>query len=91
MAFEYRFNVIRFYSKLNRFVLSPRKKPNHFVLKIRPGGFADYIELRLKSKMENNETHIIRRILKGETALYENFLNQYGQQVFSLIARIICN
>ena len=43
MAFEYRFNVIRFYSKLNRFVLSPRKKPNHFVLKIRPGGFADYI------------------------------------------------
>ena len=47
--------------------------------------------MRLKSKMENNETHIIRRILKGETALYENFLNQYGQQVFSLIARIICN
>ena len=44
MAFEYRFNVIRFYSKLNRFVLSPRKKPNHFVLKIRPGGFADYTE-----------------------------------------------
>ena len=47
--------------------------------------------MRLKDKMENNETHIIRRILKGETALYENFLNQYGQQVFSLIARIICN
>ena len=46
MAFEYRFNVIRFYSKLNRFVLSPRKKPNHFVLKIRPGGFADYINPR---------------------------------------------
>lgn len=45
MAFKYRFNVIRFYSKLNRFVLSPRKKPNHFVLKIRPGGFADYIDL----------------------------------------------
>lgn len=46
MAFEYRFNVIRFYSKLNRFVLSPRKKPNHFVLKIRPGGFADYIKIK---------------------------------------------
>lgn len=44
MAFEYRFNVIRFYSKLNRFVLSLRKKPNHFVLKIRPGGFADYTQ-----------------------------------------------
>lgn len=42
MAFERRFNAIRFYSKLNHFVLSPRKKPNHFVLKIRPGGFADY-------------------------------------------------
>lgn len=48
MAFEYRFNVIRFYSKLNRFVLSPRKKPNHFVLKIRPGGFADYNSLFFK-------------------------------------------
>lgn len=46
MAFEYRFNVIRFYSKLNRFVLSPRKKPNHFVLKIRPGGFADYTKMK---------------------------------------------
>ena len=40
--------------------------------------------------MENNETHIIQRILRGETALYEYFLNQHGQQVFSLIARIIC-
>lgn len=45
MAFERRFNAIRFYSKLNHFVLSPRKKPNHFVLKIRPGGFADYIKI----------------------------------------------
>lgn len=44
MAFERRFNAIRFYSKLNHFVLSPRKKPNHFVLKIRPGGFADYTQ-----------------------------------------------
>lgn len=42
MAFEHRFNTIRFYSKLNRFVLSPREKLNRFVLKIRPGGFADY-------------------------------------------------
>lgn len=56
MAFEYRFNVIRFYSKLNRFVLSPRKKPNHFVLKIRPGGFADYtmpeLPYAFKSRLE---------------------------------------
>lgn len=50
MAFEYRFNVIRFYSKLNRFVLSPRKKPNHFVLKIRPGGFADYIPIVVRGR-----------------------------------------
>lgn len=53
MAFEYRFNVIRFYSKLNRFVLSPRKKPNHFVLKIRPGGFADYKNHSLSSPKSN--------------------------------------
>ncbi len=46
MALERYFNAIRFYSKLNRFVLSPRKKPNRFVLKIRPGGFADYILLK---------------------------------------------
>ena len=58
MAFEYRFNVIRFYSKLNRFVLSPRKKPNHFVLKIRPGGFADYTSVQAltlsKSEVEKH-------------------------------------
>lgn len=42
MVFKCHFNAIRFYSKLNRFVLSPGKKPNHFVFKIRPGGFADY-------------------------------------------------
>ena len=47
--------------------------------------------MRLKGRMENNETHIIQRILRGETALYEYFLNQHGQQVFSLIASIICN
>ena len=52
MAFERRFNAIRFYSKLNHFVLSPRKKPNHFVLKIRPGGFADYIPKQFYSSAE---------------------------------------
>lgn len=41
--------------------------------------------------MENNETHIIRRILEGETALYEHFLHQYGQQVFALVSRIVGN
>lgn len=52
MAFERRFNAIRFYSKLNHFVLSPRKKPNHFVLKIRPGGFADYISYKVEWESE---------------------------------------
>lgn len=51
MAFERRFNAIRFYSKLNHFVLSPRKKPNHFVLKIRPGGFADYTDSSITSSI----------------------------------------
>lgn len=33
MAFERRFNAIRFYSKLNHFVLSPRKKAEPFRFK----------------------------------------------------------
>lgn len=37
--------------------------------------------------MENDETHIIHRILKGETSLYEYFLDKYSQQVFILIIR----
>lgn len=42
-VFEYCFNAIEFYPKSNRFVLASRRKSNHFVLKIRLGGFADYI------------------------------------------------
>lgn len=38
-----------------------------------------------------DEAHIIRRILDGETALYEHFLRHYGQEVFSLIVRIVGN
>lgn len=41
--------------------------------------------------MENDETHIIHRILKGETSLYEYFLGKYSQQVFILIIRIVEN
>ena len=33
--------------------------------------------------MKDDERHIIQRILRGETALYEHFLNTYGQQVSS--------
>ena len=41
-VFEYCFNAIEFYPKSNRFVLASRRKSNHFVLKIRLGGFEDY-------------------------------------------------
>lgn len=47
--------------------------------------------MRLTDKMENGETHIIHRILKGETSLYEYFLDKYSQQVFVLIMRITEN
>ena len=43
--------------------------------------------MRLTDKMKDDERHIIQRILRGETALYEHFLNTYGQQVFILVAR----
>lgn len=39
--------------------------------------------------MKDDEQHIIQRILQGETALYEHFLRTYGQQVFTLVARIV--
>lgn len=45
--------------------------------------------MRLKETMKGNDISIIQRILKGETALYEYFLNTYGQQVFTLVARIV--
>lgn len=47
--------------------------------------------LRLIDKIGNDETHIIHRILKGETSLYEYFLDKYSQQVFILIIRIVEN
>ena len=47
--------------------------------------------LRPIDKMGNDETHIIHRILKGETSLYEYFLDKYSQQVFILIIRIVEN
>lgn len=41
--------------------------------------------------MENDETHIIHRILEGETSLYEHLLDKYSQQTFLLILRIVEN
>ncbi|MBP3679896.1 MAG: RNA polymerase sigma factor [Bacteroidaceae bacterium] len=39
--------------------------------------------------MKHDEAHIIQEILNGKTALYEYFLDRYGQQVFLLVARIV--
>ncbi|WP_455671916.1 RNA polymerase sigma factor [Phocaeicola sp.] len=39
--------------------------------------------------MSNDETHIIQDILNGKTARFEYFLDKYGQQVFTLIVRIV--
>lgn len=47
--------------------------------------------MRLIDKMKDSDIHITQRILNGETALYEYFLNAYGQQVFTLIVRIVIN
>lgn len=47
--------------------------------------------MRLIDKMKDSDIHIIQRILNGETTLYEYFLNAYGQQVFTLIVRIVIN
>lgn len=41
--------------------------------------------------MRNDERHIIQRILRGETALYEHLVQTYGQQVFTLIVRMVSN
>ncbi len=47
--------------------------------------------MRLTDKMKNDEANIIHRIVKGETSLYEYFLDKYSQQVFVLIVRIVEN
>ena len=47
--------------------------------------------MRPTDKMKDDEKNIIQQILNGEIALYEYFLNTYGQQVFTLIVRIVSN
>ena len=39
--------------------------------------------------MEYDEAHIIREVLNGKTSRFELFLDRYGQQVFTLIVRIV--
>lgn len=48
MVFKCHFNAIRFYSKLNRFVLSPRKKNEPLRFKNSSGWFCGlYMEIRI--------------------------------------------
>ena len=52
-----------------------------------------FCNLKTKSasnrQMKQDEAHIIQEILNGKTALYEYFLDKYGQQVYLLVARIV--
>lgn len=41
--------------------------------------------------MEYDEAHIIQDVLEGKTSRYEYFLDKYGQQVFTLIVRIVAS
>ena len=38
-----------------------------------------------------DEAHIIQDVLEGKTSRYEYFLDKYGQQVFTLIVRIVAS
>lgn len=39
--------------------------------------------------MEKNESYIINEILNGKSEKFEYFLDRYGQQVFTLVSRIV--
>ena len=41
--------------------------------------------------MEYDKAHIIQDVLEGKTSRYEYFLDKYGQQVFTLIVRIVAS
>lgn len=45
----------------------------------------------MDSTTETNEAKLITRIVGGETALFAYFLRHYGNQVFSLIVRLVGN
>ena len=45
--------------------------------------------MRLKRQMEQNESHIISRVLAGRTEEFAYFLDTYGQAVFTLIVRMV--
>lgn len=39
--------------------------------------------------MENNDKHIIRRVIGGSTESYKILMDRYSQQVFSLVVKIV--
>lgn len=45
----------------------------------------------MDSTTETNEAKLITRIVRGEIALFAYFLRHYGNQVFSLIVRLVGN
>lgn len=45
--------------------------------------------MRLIEQMEQNESHIISRILAGRTEEFYYFLDTYGQAVYTLIVRMV--
>lgn len=45
--------------------------------------------MRLNKQMKNEELNIITRTLSGKTDEFTYFLDTYGQQVYSLIVRIV--
>ena len=45
--------------------------------------------MRLKEQMEQNESHIISRVLAGRTEEFAYFLDTYGQGVYTLIVRMV--
>ena len=46
-------------------------------------------KVRLIEQMEQNESHIISRILAGRTEEFSYFLDTYGQAVYTLIVRMV--
>ena len=46
-------------------------------------------KVRLIEQMEQNESHIISRILAGRTEEFYYFLDTYGQAVYTLIVRMV--
>lgn len=47
------------------------------------------IRASIEYRMKNNELHIIAQILGGKTEAFSYFMDTYGQQVFTLIVRMV--